>query len=285
MSATNNIDPAEFIDALIPVVRQCAEASLIFFGKVSDIGKSTDATLHSVEARAASSALTVLDTALQDIILSSALQHFPFVRCIAEEDTPLRRRFAGNDSDYALILDPIDGTYHFQRGDAPYCICVGLARGGYMEAAIVARPSEDKMFTAIRGQGTYLQVGRQRRRRVRLPTQPRTKRAYFSTKARAFLPFAGPEIEPREFPIGAALVLTQMAEGELCAYLTRQVQVYDAGPPSLIAEEAGARCFVHGGRTPTYDRRRKFSHFMCAATPQLEALLLDVVRRQRRAHA
>ena len=68
---------------LLPVVRQCAETSLIFFGKVSNIGKSSDATLHSEEARHASSALTVLDTALQDIILSTVLQHFPFVRCIA----------------------------------------------------------------------------------------------------------------------------------------------------------------------------------------------------------
>ena len=282
MSALNKIDPEEFVDVLVPVVRQCAEASLIFFGKVSDIGKSSDATLRSEEARQASSALTVLDTALQDIILSCVLQHFPFVRCIAEEDTPLRRRFSGNDSDYVLILDPIDGTYHFQRGDAPYSVSVGLARGGLMEAAVVARPSEDKLFTAVRGQGSYLQVGRQHRRRLRLPARPRTKSAYFSTKARAYRPFAAPELEPREYPIGAALVLTQIAEGELCAYLTRQVQVYDAGPPSLIAEEAGARCFLYGGRTPTYDRRRKFSHFMSAATPQLEALLLDIVRRGRR---
>ena len=150
-----------------------------------------------------------------------------------------------------------------------------------MEAALVARPSEDKLFTAVRGQGSYLQIGRQRRRRLRLKARPTTKSAYFSTKARVYRPFAAPDLEPREFPIGAALVLTQVAEGDLCAYLTRQVQVYDAGPPSLIAEEAGARCFLHGGRTPNYDRKRKFGHYMCAATPELEAVLLDVVRRGR----
>lgn len=264
---------------LVPVVRQCAEASLIFFGKVSNIGKSIDPSLRSEEAREASSALTVLDTALQDIILSAVLQRFPSVRCIAEEDTPLRRRFSGNRSEYVLILDPIDGTYHFQRGDAPYCVSVGLARNGFMEAAVVARPTEDKLFTAVRGQGSYVQIGRQRRRRLRLKARPTTKSAYFSTKARAYRPFAAPELEPREFPVGAALVLTQIAEGELCAYLTRQVQVYDAGPPSLIAEEAGARCFLQGGRTPNYDRKRKFGRYMCAATPDLEAVLLDVVRR------
>jgi len=69
-----------------------------------------------------------------------------------------------------------------------------------------------------------------------------------------------------------------LAEGDLCAYLTRQVEMYDVGPPSLIAEEAGARCFLKGGRSPLYRQRRKFGHYMAAATPDLEAFLLDVVR-------
>ena len=76
-------------------------------------------------------------------------------------------------------------------------------------------------------------------------------------------------------------MLTLLAEGELCAYLTRQVEVYDVGPPSLIAEEAGARCFLLSGRTPAYDRRRKFAYYMAAATAELEDFLHQVVRAGR----
>ena len=279
----NRIDPHAFVEALQPVVDQCARASLIFFGQVADLGKAADASLTGSEAQAASGVLTALDSAFQDIILTAVLDHYPGLRCIAEEDTPVRRRFRGHQSPHCVILDPIDGTLHFQRGDAPYHISLGLACNGQMEAAIVARPSEDKIFTATRGGGAFLQVGNRRPRRLRLPRQPRTNRAFISTKARAYQALARPLLEPREHPIGAALVLTLMAEGELCAYLTRQVEVYDVGPPALIAEEAGARCLLADGRSPSYDRSRKFSHYLAAATPQLEIFLRQVVRdgRQR----
>jgi len=279
---TDRIDPAVFVEALQPVVDQCARASLIFFGQVADLGKAADTSLTGGEAQAASGVLTALDSAFQDIILTAVLEHFPQVRCIAEENTPVKRRFRGNSSPYCVILDPIDGTLHFQRGDAPYHISLGLARDGQMEAAVVARPTEDKIFTATRGGGAYVRAGKRRPRRLRLPRQPRTNRAFISTKARVYQPLARPRLESRESPIGAALVLTLLAEGELCAYLTRQVEVYDVGPPSLIAEEAGARCLQADGRSFSYDRSRKFSHYLAAATPELEDFLRQVVRQGRR---
>ena len=272
------IDPQTFVDNLLPVVRQCAEASLIFFGKVADLGKAADTSLTGAKAQEASSALTAIDSALQDIILAVVLQHYPEVRCIAEENTALRRRFGGNRSDYAVILDPIDGTLHFERGDAPYHISLGLCRDGAMEAAVVARPTENKIFTAVRGGGAFVQIGKRRPRRLRLGARAKTRAAFVSSKARAFQPLVAPELEPREHPIGAALVLTLLAEGELCGYLTRQVEVYDVGPPSLVAEEAGARCFVRGGGVPSYRRRRKFSYYMGAATPEVEQVLHEAVR-------
>ena len=73
-------------------------------------------------------------------------------------------------------------------------------------------------------------------------------------------------------------MLTQLAEGTLVAYLTRQVEIYDVGPPSLIAEEAGATCFLPGGHRPSYDRRRKFPYYMAAATGDLKDFLLQIQR-------
>jgi myo-inositol-1(or 4)-monophosphatase len=271
--------PQRFLDAVVPVVRQCAAASLVFHGDVADVGKKADLSLTGRRAQDASSVLTVLDSAFQDLILGAVHARFPRLRCIAEERTAMRRAFAGNGGDEVVILDPIDGTLHFQRGDAPYHICIGLARRGRMIAAAVARPTEDKLFTAIRGHGAWLQVGSRRPRRLLLPRRPRTDRAFISSKARLFQAPARERLEPEEYPIGAALVLTQLAEGSLSAYLTRQVEVYDVGPPSLIAEEAGARCFLGDGREPTYDRRRKFPYYMAAASHDLREFLLRVRRR------
>ena len=247
---TKRIAPRAFIDALMPVVEQCARTSLIFFGQVADIGKAADTSLISDKAQDASTAFTVLDGAIQDILLAAVLQHFPNVRCIAEERTPLKKRFVGNTSPYTVILDPIDGTYHFKRGDAPYHITIGLALNGKMIASIVARPSESKIFTAIKGEGAYVQIGNRRPRRLRLPKKPRTNKAFISSKARPYQILARPIFDPRESPIGAALVLTQIAEGALCAYLTRQVEIYDAGPP--LAYRRGSRSpLLYCGTPPT----------------------------------
>jgi myo-inositol-1(or 4)-monophosphatase len=276
------IDPHAFIDALLPVVDQCARASLIFYGQIEDIGKTADTSLTGSKAQDASTAFTVLDGALQDILLGAVLRHFPQVRCIAEERTPLKKRFVGNTSPYTVIVDPIDGTYHFKRGDAPYHITIGLARDGEMLASIVARPSEDKIFTAIKGEGAYVQSDRRRPRRLKLPNKPRTNQAFISSKARPYQALARPRLDPRESPIGAALVLTQIAEGALCAYLTRQVEIYDAGPPSLIAEEAGARCYIGEHRRPVYTQRRKFGHFLAAANDEIAEYLFAILRRAQR---
>ena len=267
------INPHKFIQRLLPVVRQCSEASLSFYGNIVNLGKTFDKSLSGAKAQEASGVLTALDNAIQDIILTIALQHYPEIRCIAEENTILKRRFRGNRSEYAIILDPIDGTLHFQRGDAPFHISVGLCKNGQMQAAIVARPSEKKIFTAVRGQGAYVQIEQSRPLRLRLGKIPKTKAAFVSSKARDYQSLIQHDLEPREHPIGAALVLTMMAEGNLCAYLTRQVEVYDVGPPSLIADEAGARCFVRGGGSPSYLKNRKFPYYMAAATTEIQEQL------------
>jgi myo-inositol-1(or 4)-monophosphatase len=280
---SRRIDPQRFLDTVLPVVRQCAAASRVFYGEVADVGKKADASLTGKHAQQASSVLTVLDAAFQELILGAVHARFPDIRCIAEEKTPMRRAFAGNDSDYVVILDPIDGTLHFQRGDAPYHVCVGLAHRGRMIASAIARPSEDKLFTAIRGGGAFLQQGKRRARRLVLPRKPRTNDAFISTKARPFQQPARLHLDPRESPIGAALVLTQLAEGTLAAYLTRQVEIYDVGPPSLIAEEAGAACFLAGGEEPNYDRRRKFPYYMAAASSDTAQFLQQIQRDGARA--
>ena len=156
-----------------------------------------------------------------------------------------------------------------------------------MLASIVARPSEDKIFTAIRDQGAFVQKGTGRKKRLRVSKRAQHNRVFISSKARDYQKLASQHygLLPREHPLGAALVLTQIAEGELIGYLTRQVEIYDAGPPSLIAEEAGARCLIGPNRVPNYVKRRKFAHFMAAANKGVEKKLLAIVRHGRTANA
>ena len=141
-----NIAPSDFIDALLPVVDQCARASLIFYGQVADIGKAADTSLTGSKAQDASTAFTVLDAAVQDILLAPCSSTSRLCAALPKSARRSKSDSLAMSRLTRSSLDPIDGTLHFKRGDAPYHIVIGLACDGQMLAAIVARPSEDKNF-------------------------------------------------------------------------------------------------------------------------------------------
>ena len=280
----HTIKPDVFVDTLFPVVEKCAKASLIFYGNIANIGKEPDTTLTGHIAQEASTIFTALDSGIQDILISSLKNLFHDIGIIAEENTALKKRYNSSNSPYTVIIDPIDGTWHFKQGDAPYHICIGLAYKGSMLASIIARPTENKIFTAVRDQGAFVHLPNRPKARLSIREKNLTKEVFISSKAKIYQQFARQEYDllPREKAIGAALVLTQIAEGKLCGYLTREVAIYDAGPPSLIAEEAGARCFTGLKDQPRYTKRRKFAHFMAAANEDIAKTLLKIVNSGRK---
>lgn len=61
----------------------------------------------------------------------------------------------GNDAP-VWIVDPVDGTRQFVRGEAGFCTLVALARGGELLASWTYAPVLDQMATARRGGGARL---------------------------------------------------------------------------------------------------------------------------------
>ncbi|MBC7738378.1 MAG: inositol monophosphatase, partial [Candidatus Saccharibacteria bacterium] len=59
------------------------------------------------------------------------------------------------DQEYRWLVDPIDGTTNFVNG-MHYTISIALRRGNATIAGALYNPVSDEMFTAIRGQGAYL---------------------------------------------------------------------------------------------------------------------------------
>ena len=281
----HSFNPETFVDALFPVVEKCAQASLIFYGDIANIGKTADTKLTGDAAQEASAVFTAIDSGVQDILISSFTNLLPSVGIIAEENSALKQQYKNSRSPYTVIIDPIDGTWHFKNGDAPYHICIGLAYKGLMVASIIARPTENKIFTAVRNRGAFVHSPGQSKTRLSICTkQHANSEVFVSSKAKTYQQIAREKhgLITREEPNGAALVMTQIAEGKLCGYLTRQVAIYDAGPPSLIAEEAGAKCFTGAKGQPRYIKRKKFSHFMAAANKDIAEVLLDIVNTARK---
>jgi fructose-1,6-bisphosphatase/inositol monophosphatase family enzyme len=145
-------DPAVFSRELAPALRQAASIARAFEGQVANRPKRGEST--PVKA-----ALTIADSACQEALLVSLLEHFPGVRLEAEEATPSVRRFP-SDGEALVVIDPIDGTLRFYlEGAGPYAVMIGLARGREYQAALVALPREELYFGATRGGGASVAHG------------------------------------------------------------------------------------------------------------------------------
>lgn len=99
------------------------------------------------------SPVTSADHAVNDILLDRLLGQFPNYGWLSEEtpDAPARL-----EKSRVWVVDPIDGTKAFIRGEPEFCISVALVEDALPVVAAIFNPSTHELYTAIRGQGLHL---------------------------------------------------------------------------------------------------------------------------------
>ena len=88
------------------------------------------------------------------LIRDHLARRYPDWSLTGEEFPPEER--AG---DHRWLVDPIDGTTNFLNG-MPYTISIALRHRGETVAGALYNPVDQEMFTAIRGEGAFLNGGR-----------------------------------------------------------------------------------------------------------------------------
>lgn len=104
-----------------------------------------------VRSKSAFDLVTEVDVNIERFLTDAILQAFPGDRIHAEELS----------SDQAItgrtwVIDPIDGTCNFAHGIPTYGIQCCLFEGGQPKMAVIYLPCQDELYTAIEGQGCYL---------------------------------------------------------------------------------------------------------------------------------
>ena len=99
------------------------------------------------------SPVTSADLAVNQILQSHLLEAFPHDGWLSEEspDGPARLQ-----KTRVWVIDPIDGTKAFIRGEPEFCISVALVEEGRPIVAAIFNPSTKELFAATRGGGLYL---------------------------------------------------------------------------------------------------------------------------------
>jgi fructose-1,6-bisphosphatase/inositol monophosphatase family enzyme len=140
------------------------------------------------------------------------------------------------------IVDPVDGTRQFVRGEDGFCTLVALAQRGVLLASWTYVPARDQLATAIRGRGAFLD-GERLRSGAPQPgrdLQVATSHPDYTTdeQKRALLGLWTDGVEPR--PCGSAgLEYLAIARGELDATAFSWEAAWDHAAGLLLVEEAG----------------------------------------------
>ena len=99
------------------------------------------------------SPVTSADLAVNHILRSHLLTRFPQDGWLSEESPDDATRL---QKARVWVIDPIDGTKAFMRGEPEFCISVALVEEGRPVVAAIFNPSTDELFSATRGGGLHL---------------------------------------------------------------------------------------------------------------------------------
>jgi myo-inositol-1(or 4)-monophosphatase len=151
----------------------------------------------------------------------------------------------GSDPDHRFIIDPIDGTTNFMHAVPVFAITMALERKGELVAAITYNPVTDELYSAEKGQGTYLN-----NKRLRVSARPDIHEALVAyevpSRGGKDLAQSRDEIAALQARVigirsigSAALALAYLAGGRIDAFVCRNLNQWDIAAGLLLVREAG----------------------------------------------
>ncbi|WP_339868831.1 inositol monophosphatase family protein [Pseudohongiella nitratireducens] len=179
-----------------------------------------------------------------DALISLAIQEaFAGHLILAEESAPDTQGLS-QIQEPLWILDPIDGTVNYAHDHSHSAVSIAWACQGKVLSAVVYNPFTDEMFTAVKGQGAYLNG-----RAIEPSGVSEMKRALFATGFPYQKDNLAPLMERMSVMLSncadlrragsAALDICWVAMGRLDIYY-ENLSVWDFAAAQLIAREAGA---------------------------------------------
>ncbi len=189
---------------------------------------------------------TETDEKIQAFLIERLRVLFPEAEFLGEEDG--QDVFSSKMSKgYCFVIDPIDGTSNFIYDYRPSVISVGLLKNGKPYMAVVYDPYDDMLFSAVLGQGAFLNGERIMSSEAALKDSLSvfgTAPYYTELQERTF------DIAKKLLPLCVDLRRSGTAAWDMCCvamgrcslYFELKIQLWDYAAAALIAKEAG--CIV-----------------------------------------
>lgn len=215
-------------------------------------------TNFKVEFKSDINLVTEVDKHCEKEIVSLLQEHFPDHDIMAEEGTGNGTR---KDSPYKWIIDPLDGTTNFAHRYPLFAVSIALEHQGEIIIGIVYDPLKDELFTAIKGEGAFLNE-----QKISVSDAPEVNKALVATG------FAYNIREAKDYAVEnfvnmlmsaqgirrdgvAAIDLCYVACGRYDAFFELNLFPWDVAAGKLILEEAGGKVTLFSGKEfSVYDK-------------------------------
>ncbi|HVN03940.1 MAG TPA: inositol monophosphatase family protein [Bryobacteraceae bacterium] len=203
------------------------------------------------------SPVTRADRECEQAIAQALEEAFPDDGLLGEEGAEKPSR-----SGRRWIIDPIDGTRDFVRGNPAWANLIGLEADGEVVAGFANMPALGELFWAVRGGGAF--VNGERIHASGIDSVGQAVLCIDALNSAARQPFGSrlvSWIEPfwAVRSMGGCMDALMVARGQAEIWIETNGKAWDFAPLKIIAEEAGARYFdftrqstIYGGNCVIY---------------------------------
>jgi len=221
---------------------------------IENLGKSKDV---NYKGSGYFNPVSAVDTGAECIIVDAVSSAFPEHNIVAEE------KGGATQSAYTWLIDPLDGTINYLHGYQHFCVSLALIYKGELVLGVVYNPVLGEMFSALNGQGAYLND-----RIIRVSREGQVSKSLFSVG----LPY---ERDSRDFQDNlecfgllamtgqavrregsTALSLCNVACGRFDGFCVIANEVWDYAAGVLLVREAGGMVTDFQGQTFRIPARR-----------------------------
>ncbi|MBC8505749.1 MAG: inositol phosphatase [Anaerolineales bacterium] len=211
-------------------------------------------------------AVTEADLAADSLISESIRENFPEDGLLSEEANTIYP----DDKSGVWVVDPLDGTTNFSLGLHYWGVSIARLIDGQPDTAALCFPMLGELYTAQRGEGSYLN-GTRLAAKSPDNNQPFTFFACCSRSHRRY----DIKVRYKTRIIGsAAYGLTTVARGSAVLAFEVTPKIWDFSASWLVVQEAGGVIQVLDGDpvyplSPGVDYARNSFPILAAATPEL----------------
>ena len=217
------------------MVKACRKASKTLirdFGEIENL---------QVSLKGPGDFVTNCDKKVEKILIDELLKARPSYSILSEEIGEIN-----NDDSFKWIIDPIDGTSNFLHGVPHFAISVGLEHNKEIICGIIYDPIKDEMFTAEKGNGSYLNNQRMRvSSRSKLEDcmifsgGPKREAKNRELALKEYYKFSIKVLTPIRKLGSASLDMAYVAAGRCDGFWQRNLNYWDIAAGIILVKEAG----------------------------------------------